>query len=86
MATARQQQDAAYKRVDHLPAGEIKCRFCGESTASAVVLRGYVHKWGPTTHRFMAAKPINVRPMRTDESAEGNGTFLGLILQDSHRL
>ena len=56
MATARQQQDTAAKRVQHLPADKVYCRFCGEQSASGS-FKGYAHIWGPTRHRFIAARP-----------------------------
>ena len=57
MATARRQQEKAAERVLHLPSDKIKCRYCGESTASTGSMKGYVHKYGPTTHTFIAATP-----------------------------
>lgn len=57
MATATRQQEIAAKRVLHLPSDQIKCRYCGESTASAGSMKGYVHKYVPTKHRFIAATP-----------------------------
>jgi len=59
MATAKQQQQVAFERVKHLPADKIKCRFCGESTASSDGWKGFAHKFGPTKHRFIAAKPVS---------------------------
>ena len=56
MASARKQQDIAAARVQHLDPEQITCRYCGEQSASGS-FKGYAHKWGPTTHRFMAKKP-----------------------------
>jgi len=56
MATAKRQQDVAAARVAHLPAEQIKCRYCGEPTASVPSFKGYAHRYGPTRHRFIAAK------------------------------
>ncbi len=56
MATAKRQQQVAADRVSHLSADEIKCRYCGEQSASTVSFKGFAHRWGPTKHRFIAAK------------------------------
>ena len=59
MASARRQQDVAFQRVKHLAPEFIKCRYCGESTASNDGWKGYAHKYGPLRgHRFIAAKPL----------------------------
>mgnify|MGYP003659019240 FL=1 len=58
MASAKRQQEVAFQRVKDLPASEIKCRFCGESTASSDGWKGFAHKFGPARHRFIAAKPV----------------------------
>ena len=55
MATATQQQAKAARRVSHLPAERIVCRFCGERSATGS-FKGYAHFYGPTVHRFMAKK------------------------------
>ena len=57
MATWRQQQETAAKRVEHLPHDEIHCRHCGEESASGV-WKGYAHFYGPRAgHAFMARRP-----------------------------
>ena len=61
MATARRQQEVAAQRVAHLPPDEIRCRYCGEATGSTGSMKGYVHKYGPTTHWFIAATPGEAR-------------------------
>ena len=58
MASAKRQQEVAFHRVKDLPASEIKCRFCGESTAPSAGWKGFAHRFGPTGHRFIAAKPV----------------------------
>ena len=76
MASARRQQDVAFQRVKHLAPEFIKCRYCGESTASNDGFRGYAHKYGPTRHRFIAAKPLPwTKPRRWSGlwRAEGGG-------------
>jgi hypothetical protein len=58
MATAKRQQQVAAERVAHLPADFVRCRFCGEQTASTRGYKGFAHRWGPNgNHRFMAKKP-----------------------------
>ncbi len=51
----KRQQEIAAQRVAHLPANEVKCRYCGEHSANNS-FKGYAHKWGPTAHRFIAAR------------------------------
>ncbi len=59
MASARRQQEVAFQRVKDLTASEIKCRFCGETTASSDGWKGFAHRFGPNSkHRFIAAKPV----------------------------
>ena len=57
MADRKRQQQVAFERWANLPPERIRCRFCGEQTASTAPFMGYVHRWGPTSHTFMAAKP-----------------------------
>ena len=57
MASAKRQQEIAAEQVSHLPPDQIQCRYCGESTASSGSIKGYFHKYGPTTHIFIAATP-----------------------------
>jgi len=58
MRDAKTLQRIAADRVQHLPAEQITCRYCGESSGSTPSLKGYVHKWGPVHgHLFTARKP-----------------------------
>ncbi len=57
MATKKRQQEVAAQRVQHLEPRDIRCRYCGESTASTPSFKGYAHRYGPTTHIFIAARP-----------------------------
>ena len=57
MADRRRQQEVAALRTAYLLPHLIKCRFCGEQSASTGSLKGYAHQHGPTRHIFMAAKP-----------------------------
>lgn len=56
-ASGNRQQEVAFERVKHLPADEIRCRYCGEQSASTPSSVGFAHRWGPTRHRFIAARP-----------------------------
>ena len=49
-------QEVAAKRVKDIDSLNIKCRYCGEQSASGS-FKGYCHRWGPTTHEFVAKKP-----------------------------
>ena len=61
MASGRRQQEVAFERVKHLTPDKIRCRYCGESTASSDGWRGYAHRFGPHAgHRFIAARVISV--------------------------
>lgn len=64
-AGGRRQQEVAFERVKHLPADEIKCRYCGEQSASTPSFVGFAHRWGPSRHRFIAA-----RPTQNEETAQ----------------
>ena len=58
MASKKRQQEVAAERVAHLDPSDIKCRFCGEPTASSPGWKGYAHRWGPHHgHAFIAANP-----------------------------
>jgi len=62
MANGRRQQEVAAERVQHLPPEDIKCRFCGERTASTPSFKGYAHAWGPHGgHRFIAESPKEMK-------------------------
>lgn len=50
------QQKLAAAKVAHLSPDEIQCRYCGEASAGRS-FKGYAHRWGPTTHLFIARKP-----------------------------
>lgn len=65
-AGGRRQQEVAFERVKHLPADEIKCRYCGETTSEVTGWRGFAHRLGPHgNHRFIAA-----RPTQNEETAQ----------------
>ena len=51
-------QDKMFEKVKGLPAEQIVCRRCGEGTARNS-FKGYVHKWGPTDHDFVAIKNVS---------------------------
>jgi hypothetical protein len=48
-------QDTMFEKVKDLQADQIVCRRCGEGTARNS-FKGYVHKWGPRDHDFIAVK------------------------------
>jgi hypothetical protein len=67
VANADRQQDVAYDRVKDMHPDNIRCRYCGEQTASNDGWKGYAHRYGPTRHRFIAATP-KVSADKTDNS------------------
>jgi len=61
MISQTEMQERAARRVAHLPAHQITCRYCGEETGHNGSMKGYVHKWGPIGHMFIAKQPVKAQ-------------------------